>query len=78
MIQTYSHDYLLPSMAALAIYDAMTHLRYGNGNEAYDACVRARECLLSYLSKDNIVADDDCEPAWVRFSDVQLLLKNNH
>ena len=70
MIQ-YSHDYTLVQEAMDLLYSATRLHANECYREALDRINEARTTLNLYLSKDNMVPDDDTADGWVRASDLE-------
>lgn len=71
MIQ-YSHDYTLVQEAMDLLYSATRLHANECYREALDRINEARTTLNLYLSKDNMVPDDDTADGWVRANDMEV------
>lgn len=74
-MQKYSHNYSLPSNAENHLFYAQEYLRMGQFAEAEKFINKARQTLQQYLSKDNMVPDDDVYDGWYKASDVEQELE---
>lgn len=72
-MKTYSHDYTLAAQANLLIYLAQHELSKGDADGAKLLLIQAREALTEYLSKDNMIEDDDVADGWIKQSDIENL-----
>lgn len=70
-MKTYRHDYTLAAQSNLLIYLAQHELSKGDADGAKLLLNQAREALTEYLSKDNMIEDDDVAGGWVKQSDVE-------
>jgi len=77
-MKTYSHDYTLPAKAMRLLYRAFYASRRGCAGEAESLILSARYILNAYLSCDNMVPDDDVADGWVKLSDVDNEIHNDH
>ena len=68
----YSHDYTLVQEAMDLLYSATRLHANECYREALDRINEARTTLNLYLSKDNMVPDDDTADGWVRASDLEV------
>lgn len=72
-MKTYSHDYSLAAQANLLIHLAQHELSKGELDGAKLLLSQARESLTEYLSKDNMIEDDDVAGGWIKQSDIENL-----
>lgn len=70
-MQIYTHDYTLPSQAEMLLAEALVKFRQDKYWEARLKIREARSKLEKYLSRDNMVEDNDAE-GWIRSSDITL------
>lgn len=77
-MKIYSHDYTLPAKVSGLLYRAYHANRRGRTHEAEKLLLAARLMLDWYLSKDNMVPDDDCADGWLRQIDVENEIHDDH